>query len=192
MILVIVMSKLILTVLAMLGLAGAAQACPNWNLNPSYGSFNLSAGQMRSPQTLSLLAGGDNYIWNCRNVNPQTDVGAGYSPRSFNIVAGGDNYLPDCGFGSNNVGYFPTTPDFSFDLSNMNGYRLEISVLSNCDAALLVNTADTQWFYDDDSNGQADPRINLSDRQVGNGVLDVWIGTYDGDYCDATLTLETF
>ena len=74
----------------------------------------------------------------------------------------------------------------------MNGYRLEISVLSNCDAALLVNTADTQWFYDDDSNGQADPRINLLDRQVGNWVLDVWIGTYDGDYCDATLTLETF
>jgi hypothetical protein len=37
----------------------------------------------------------------------------------------------------------------------MNGYRLEISVLSNCDAALLVNAADTQWFYDDDdSNGK--------------------------------------
>jgi hypothetical protein len=49
-----------------------------------------------------------------------------FSPRSFNIAAGGDNYLPDCGFSSDNVGYFPTTPDFSFDLSNMNGYRLEI------------------------------------------------------------------
>jgi hypothetical protein len=54
----------------------------------------------------------------------------------------------------------------------MNGYRLEISVLSNCDAALLVNAADTQWFYDDDSNGKADPRINpVSDRQVGNRVM---------------------
>ncbi|MFT5742347.1 MAG: hypothetical protein ACI86S_000406 [Paracoccaceae bacterium] len=115
-----------------------------------------------------------------------------YSPRSFGVSVGGDNYLPDCGYSCDVVGYFPTTPDFSFDLSNMNGYRLEISVLSNCDAARLVNTADTLWFYDDDSNGQADPRIDLSDRQIGNGVLDVWIGTYDGDFCDATLTLETF
>jgi hypothetical protein len=132
----------------------------------------------------------DYTLWGTTTYNSSGDQL--YSARSFNIVAGGDNYLPDCGFSSDNVGYFPITPDFSFDLSNMNGYRLEISVLSNCDAALLVNTADTQWFYDDDSNGQADPRINLSDRQVGNGVLDVWIGTYDGDYCDATLTLETF
>jgi hypothetical protein len=60
-------------------------------------------------------------------------------------LAGGDNYLPDCGFSSDNVGYFPTTPDFSFDLSNMNGYRLEISVTRLCDAA-AGPTADTQWF----------------------------------------------
>jgi len=72
----------------------------------------------------------------------------------------------------------------------MNGYRLVVSVLSDCDAALLVIRANSQWVYDDDSNGQADPRLELSN--LGKGVLDVWVGTYNGEYCDATLTLETF
>ena len=113
-----------------------------------------------------------------------------YSPQSYNIRAGGENYLPKCGFSTNETGYFTTTPDFSFELSKMNGYRLVVSVLSDCDAALLVIRANSQWVYDDDSNGQADPRLELSN--LGKGVLDVWVGTYNGEYCDATLTLETF
>ncbi len=111
-----------------------------------------------------------------------------FTPRTFNVTAGGDNFIESCGFVE--TGYFTTTPDFSFDLSGMQGYRLEIRVVSTCDATLLVNTADTTWYYDDDSNGQADPMVNLS--RVSDGVLDVWVGTYNGDYCDAQLTLETF
>ncbi|AGI68398.1 putative Y2126 family protein [Octadecabacter antarcticus 307] len=130
----------------------------------------------------------DYTIWGTNSYNSSGDQL--YSPRSFNITAGGENYLPNCGFSSNETGYFTTTPDFSFDLGNMNGYQLVISVVSNCDAALLVNSADTQWFYDDDSNGQSDPRLDLIN--LGSGVLDVWVGTYNGAYCDATLTLETF
>lgn len=72
----------------------------------------------------------------------------------------------------------------------MNGYQLVISVVSNCDAARPVNFADTQWFYDDGINGQADPRLDLIN--LGSGVLDVWVGTFQGAYCDATLMLETF
>jgi hypothetical protein len=114
-----------------------------------------------------------------------------YSAPSFDIVAGGENFLPDCGFQNNEVGYFTTAPDFTFDLSDMDYFeKLVISVQSNCDSALLINTDSTHWFYDDDSNGNGDPRLDIV--RVGDGILDVWIGTFDGAYCDAVLTLETF
>jgi len=46
------------------------------------------------------------------------------------------------------------------------------------------------WFYDDDDNGNLDPRIVLT--RPSNGIIDIWVGTYDGEYCDAVLSLETF
>ena len=114
-----------------------------------------------------------------------------YAAPSFDIVAGGENYLPDCGFEDHEVGYFTTAPDFTFDLSDMDYFeKLVISVQSDCDSALLINTDSTHWFYDDDSNGNGDPRLDIV--RVGDGLLDVWIGTFDGAYCDAVLTLETF
>ena len=82
-----------------------------------------------------------------------------------------------------------TAPDFSFDLYKMGGYDIEISVLSNCDSMLLVNDPNANWYYDDDSNGMSDPKIRIS---ASDGYLDVWVGTYNGEYCDATLYLETF
>ncbi len=130
----------------------------------------------------------DYALWSSNTYNLSVDKL--YSPQSYDIREGGENYLSKCGFNINETGYFTTTPDFSFGLSKMNGYRLVVSVLSNCDAALLVNRANSQWLYDDDSNGKADPRLELSN--LGKGVLEVWVGTYNDGYCDATLTLETF
>lgn len=111
-----------------------------------------------------------------------------WSPVSYNVTAGGGNRLTSCGF--QNEGYVISRPDFTFDLRQMQGYALEIRVVSDCDAVLLVNTPDARWRYDDDSNGNLDPSIWLS--SVGDGYLDVWVGTYDGGYCDARVTLETF
>jgi len=111
-----------------------------------------------------------------------------YSPNSFTVTAGGANRLADCGWVE--AGYFTSAPDFTFDLSQMQGYRLEIRVVSACDAALVVNSPDGTWYYDDDRNGNLDPAVILN--SVSSGDLDVWVGTYDGQYCPATLTLETF
>ena len=72
----------------------------------------------------------------------------------------------------------------------MGRYKLAISVVSRCDAALLINTGSVNWFYDDDDNGNLDPRIVLT--RPSNGIIDIWVGTYDGDYCDAVLSMETF
>ncbi len=139
-----------------------AEACPNYNMI-GVESYQASGSQLYSRRDFSVVAGGSNYIFNCRNVRPGTDTGAGY---------------------------FTTQPDFSFVLSGMGGYRLDISVVSQCDSALLINTGNVNWFYDDDDNGNLDPRIVLT--RPSNGRIDIWVGTYDGAYCDAVLSLETF
>lgn len=155
------MRKLLMAVAALIGLTVAAEACPDFN---QWGdSYRASGSQLRQARSFDVVAGGENYIWNCPNVRPGTDQGAGY---------------------------FTTAPDFTFELSGMNGLQLVISVVSRCDSALLVNTASANWYYDDDDNGNLDPRIVLT--RPANGYLDVWVGTYDGEYCDATLYLETF
>lgn len=118
---------------------------------------------MRSVVAFDVDAGGDNYIWDCPNVRPGTDRGAGY---------------------------FTTRPDFTFRLSGMRGLQLVVSVISNCDSALLVNTASANWYYDDDDNGNGDPRIVLT--RPADGYLDIWVGTYDGSVCAAQLQMETF
>ncbi|MFT4742914.1 MAG: hypothetical protein ACI91Z_000888 [Yoonia sp.] len=149
-------------VLAFLSTGGAAIACPDFNASPGE-SYRASGSELYETKAFSVRAGGDNYIWNCPNVKPGTDTGAGY---------------------------FPTAPDFSFQLNGMSGYKLDLRVVSDCDSALLINTSSANWYYDDDDNGNFDPKIVLT-RPV-DGRVDIWIGTFDGTYCDAQLQLETF
>ena len=150
------------TVMAFLVGTGAAVACPNFNASAGE-SYRATGRDLFDTKGFNVRAGGDNYIWNCPNVRPGTDTGAGY---------------------------FPTAPDFSFQLSGMGAYRLEVRVVSECDSALLINTSSSNWYYDDDDNGNYDPKIVLT--RPSDGRVDVWIGTYDGVYCDAQLQLETF
>jgi hypothetical protein len=156
------MKTSILAAIAAFGLSGAAMACPDFNASPS-ASYRATGQQMYQEQTYSVVAGGENYIWNCSNVRPGTDTGAGY---------------------------FTTAPDFSFQISGMSQYQLVISMVSECDSALLINTSSANWYYDDDDNGNLDPRIVLT--RPADGRIDIWAGTYDGDYCDARLSMETF
>jgi len=46
-------------------------------------------------------------------------------------------------------------------------------------------------LYDDDDNGNLDPKIRLT-NPAANGIYDIWIGTYNGATCDAQLIIETF
>ena len=143
-------------------LSSVAAACPDYNASPAE-SYRASGAELYTPREFSVVAGGDNYIWNCRHIRPGSDTGAGY---------------------------FPTAPDFSFQLSKMGRYQLVVSLVSECDAALLINTASASWYYDDDDNGNLDPRIVLT-RPI-DGRIDIWVGTYDGEYCNARLKMETF
>ena len=141
---------------------GAAFACPNFNA-AAQEAYRGAGRDFYQPKAFEVRAGGDNYIWDCPNVRPGTDTGAGY---------------------------FPTAPDFSFQLTGMGRYKLEVRVVSNCDSALLINTSSSNWYYDDDDNGNYDPKIVLT--RPSDGRIDVWVGTFDGEYCDAQLQLESF
>ena len=64
-----------------------------------------------------------------------------------------------------------------------------LAVTSDCDAAMLVNTADGQWHFDDDANGNLDPRLTIPAGAALDGQVDVWIGTFAGGECAATLNI---
>ncbi len=116
-----------------------------------------------------------------------------YAEKLFAVRAGGEHSIVACGIRSESDrgrGYVISAPDFTFNIAGMSRYRLVISVVSECDSVLLINTASENWYYDDDDNGNLDARITLS--RPADGWLDVWVGTHDGAYCDAVLSLETF
>jgi len=156
--------RLIIAVAAALAwFTGAAWACPDYSYTGA--TYHLTGNQLYTEQRYNVRAGGQYNILNCPNVRPRTDRGGGFVTQR---------------------------PDFSFHLSGMGRYRLVISVVSQCDSILLINTGSVNWYYDDDDNRNSplDPLISLT--RPSNGRLDVWVGTYDGEYCDATLSLETF
>jgi len=112
-------------------------------------------------------------------------------------VAGGYSSLTDdCRHIYNRLGsdrgqgYFTAEPNLTLDLRQMEGLRLRVSVDSACDSTLLIQTGADNWYFDDDDNGNWDAAIVLT--RPSNGLFDIWVGTYDGSFCDATLTYETY
>ncbi len=142
--------------------ASGVLACPDYEL---YGArHSLTGEQLFAEQTFTVTAGGDQDLTQCSGIQPQ---------------------------GGGGSGSFTTSPDFSFELSGLKSYSLTIKTMAEgCDTVLLVNTADATWYYDDDSNGDMNALINLP--TPSDGWIDVWVGTFDGSFCEATLSLETF
>ncbi|QQA41261.1 hypothetical protein [Pelagovum pacificum] len=162
------MKRLFLAVLAIIGLsATVAAACPSFD-TAGVEQYEASGGQLRQPRFFPVTAGGQNNLGGCSHI---------YSRLGSDQLDYGQSY-------------FTTQPDFSFYLSNMGGVRLVVSVVSECDAALLINTGAVNWYFDDDDNGNLDPRISLT--RPSNGRMDIWVGTFDGEYCNAQLRMETF
>lgn len=114
-------------------------------------------------------------------------------PVGFYVIAGGRFALADCPkvtLPDDAPGFFEDAPDFSFQLSEMTGRRLLLRVQSECNAALLINSASGTWFYDDDDNAESelDPQILLT--RPDDGRLDLWVGSHEPGGCYARLTLQ--
>lgn len=131
----------------------AAQACPNFNLRPHFGSIQLEAGFLPDPQTRNVTAGGTINLNRCNLGN--------------NVFIWGEEVN----------GFVTSRPDFSLNWYGVSN-QLTIAIESNADAILLVNAPDGRtWYYDDDYRG-LDPAITLQNPQQGR--YDIWIGSYDG------------
>ena len=119
-----------------------------------------------------------------------------WSPARFNVLAGGDRNLGQCRINWLNhsgqaTGWVIEEPDFSITINQLGGYELEFRVESNCDTVLAVNTAAANWYFDDDDGNNLNGKIRFT-NPAANGIYDIWIGTYDGNTCNAQLVIETF
>lgn len=112
-----------------------------------------------------------------------------YMPQATSVVAGGDLNLSACGSVPGN-GYVASSPDFSVQYNDLGmGRALEFRVVAECDAVLLINGANGQWYFNDDSNG-SDPALRIGG--ASSGRYDVWVGTFGSSLCGAQLIVETF
>lgn len=142
------------------GAGDAALACPN---------PDLGGGSILSSNGASLRLG-----------------------QSRRVFAGGAGSLDGCtylGLPEVPAARFNDAPALVAELGGMLGLGMEIGVFSSCAAALLVQTEDESWYFNDDGQGPGRPRMLLS--RPGNGTLSVWIGTEDGQPCRARVTLTT-
>lgn len=104
------------------------------------------------------------------------------------VVAGGAINLGQCNLAPG-AGHVGDAPDFTITYAG-DGRALEFRVQSQCDATLLVNDPAADWHYDDDGNGNLDPKLRISSAR--SGIYDVWIGTIAENTCQAQLIVETF
>ncbi|AHM04940.1 hypothetical protein roselon_02626 [Roseibacterium elongatum DSM 19469] len=111
------------------------------------------------------------------------------SPVRLNsISAQGATELRSCGI--TGTGFVDPNPDITLELSNMQDRILDLAFSGACDTTMLVRTADGQWRFDDDSNGNLDPRLTLTETRQMEGRVNVWIGRYGQQACMGTLTLH--
>jgi hypothetical protein len=104
------------------------------------------------------------------------------------VIAGGRVSLAACAAVEGD-GHVTPTPDFNVMLAGNDGRNFELRTAADCDAVLLVATADGQWRYDDDSAGGGQARIVID--AAPDGRYDVWVGTFAEASCRARLILQT-
>lgn len=111
-----------------------------------------------------------------------------WTERRLSVVAGGSYNLSNCRSVPGR-GYVISSPDISIAYRRTRDYTIRFIVEGDCDTVLLVNDANGDWHFDDDSIG-TNPVVRLPN--AADGKIDVWVGTYGTRTCNATLRIETF
>lgn len=116
------------------------------------------------------------------------DLQAGFLPDPYTLAlrAGGAANASSLGAGC--VGAISDAPDLQLDFT-AGSASLYISVLSEADTSLVVNTPDGRWVCDDDSGGNLNPALEFAGGQ--SGVFDIWVGSVGSSVLpEATLYLS--
>ncbi len=106
-------------------------------------------------------------------------------PRTINMVAGGS--IDASSLGSNCVGRIARVPDVELTYRDNGNYPLVFTFNSSGDTTLVINAPDGNWYCDDDSDGNLNPRVTFNSPQ--GGVYDIFVGTVDGEMSNGTLSI---
>lgn len=115
-----------------------------------------------------------------------TISGAGQT-HEIEVVAGGETDA--AGLGGACVGQIATAPDIQLSLDS-GGAPLTITVASDFDSTLVINTATGDWVCDDDSAGGLNARVEIANPTTG--VYDIWVGAFseDENYSTSMVTIS--
>ena len=132
--------------------------------------------------------------WACPEASQSREVmgyaaGALAQVQTHMVAAGGPSDLSACDLGAIGFGRFDAAPGHSFVLEGAVTQPVVLAVTSPCDTAMLVRGADGQWRFNDDGNGDLDPRVTLAAEVAAAGKVDVWIGSLDPAGCTAELAV---
>lgn len=110
-----------------------------------------------------------------------------YSETRMSVRAGGGVDLGTCSEAPG-VGHVSEAPDFTLNYERTGSYNVRFRSQGNCDTVILINDAAGNWHWDDDTGPDAE--VTLGNPK--SGYIDVWVGTYGGELCNATLVMESF
>ncbi|WP_421861072.1 peptidase S1 [Oceanicaulis sp.] len=101
-------------------------------------------------------------------------LNSGFSPDPYvvELEAGGSISASNIGC----TGYIANAPDLRLNYRASEGLPLIISVSSEADTTLVINTPTGGWACNDDGGEGSNPSIRFSAPQ--SGQYDIWVGTY--------------
>lgn len=113
---------------------------------------------------------------------------AGFTPDPYTkrIVAGGSVSASRAKAGC--AGKVSAAPDFQVFYDRAGDADLTFKVVSDDDTTLLINTPNGRFYCDDDSGGDLNPKVVITNPQ--NGRYDIWVGTYGDETVQSTLQVS--
>jgi hypothetical protein len=113
------------------------------------------------------------------------DTGFTPDPWTKSILAGGS--IPASAAQSGCEGKVSAAPDLQLNFT-AGDLDLTIKAKASEDTTILVNTPSGRWYCDDDSGGDLDPMVTISDPESGR--YDIWVGTYNDSMVQSTLQIS--
>jgi len=142
-------------------------------------SLTVTSGADLAPSCPDFGLSGDEHTFSA------ADLTGG---QSLDVYAGGDIDLAGCET-LPGVGQVIEAPDFTLTYETDGNYDLSLKTEAQCDTVLLVNDPSAEWIWDDDSGENGGAMVTLEAAEPG--LIDVWIGTFEENTCEAKLLLET-